>query len=356
MRAQVNHVLVASALAALASAASIARAAEPAPGVSSDQWMPSLAITSGVTVQDHKASQQSYLVDGQSTPPGAVSTLRPFRDGKDQAVSPYVGGSLELMTPAVLPRLRLFAAFDVLPTFATERSIAHEGEPSRVRGPQLGSNGAPSVIAVEEDIHHWNTDPCPTQFCPRISNYAFSGNEANGQGMKTETQVEKLVFGARVGAAYSFQWRGRQMWLKPWVGWLEYKVAAKGFMVDATCSEVCTNIYDSSATTTPPNVQIEGHLRESILSGHDSGVFDGIGPGVELQMETGRLGPVGTALFVGFGAYYVPGDRDINFRATADYNDFFGQDSHVAIWNARVAPWIYRGGLGIRFQWLGSED
>jgi hypothetical protein len=354
MRVRVNHVLVLSALAALASAASIARAAESAPGVSPDRWMPSLAIMGGATMQDQKGSQDSFLTDGDSSPPGASSELRPHAEDNDRAVSPFVGGSLELMTPAVFPRFRFFAAFDVLPTFATERSIASEKEPSRVRGPQLGSNGAPSVIAVEEDIHHWNTDPCATEFCPRTGIYAYGENEANGQGMRTKAQVENLVFGARVGAAYSFQWRGRQMWLKPWIGWLQYKVAVKGYLVDATCTTNCTNIYDIS--TTPPTVQTEGHLRESILSGHDSGVFDGIGPGVDLEMETGRLGPIGTALFVGLGAYYIPGDRDVTFTATHNYDDFFGHDSNFAVWDTRVSPWIYRGSVGIRFQWLGGED
>jgi hypothetical protein len=62
-----------------------------------DRWVPSLAITGGVTVQQQDGSSDSFLVD-----PNSVSTpIRGFIDGSDTAVSPFVGGSLEVMSPAL---------------------------------------------------------------------------------------------------------------------------------------------------------------------------------------------------------------------------------------------------------------
>jgi hypothetical protein len=362
MRFRVNDVVIASTLAAIACAASIARAAEPGPAVGMHQWVPSLAVTSGVTFQRQSGNQSSQLFDGESANPSVPTPLRPATGGDDQAVSPFVGGALELMTPtlSILPRVRLFATAEILPTFATERLVAQEGQPSRIRGPQPNS-----VLWNQEDNRHFTTDPCPTAppqrgYCPRSPNDAFGAPEANGQGMQTSAQVDRLVFGAKIGFAYEFDWRGRRMRIKPWLGWLEYKLTVKGYFVNPTCgpgpagATLCTTVYNLS--TTPPTVSSVGHIRESILSGQDSGVFDGIGPGIDLEMDTGRIGPIGTALFLGAGGYYIPGGREISFTAARAYSDFFGNDVNTATWRTRVAPWIYRGGVGIRFQWLGSGD
>src|SRR5262249_8135746 len=119
MRVRVNDVLVLFALAALVGAASRARADEAEGALGQPQWVPSLAVTSGVTMEWQSGSQESFLYKGSS---GAVSELRPAKTGNDLAVSPYIGGALELMTPAlpIFPRLRLFATGEVLPTFAPE--------------------------------------------------------------------------------------------------------------------------------------------------------------------------------------------------------------------------------------------
>jgi hypothetical protein len=100
----------------------------------------------------------------------------------------------------------------------------------------------------------------------------------------------------------------------------------------------------------------DGFLRESILWGTESGEFDGVGPGVELEMDTGRFGPLGVSLFLGVHAYYIPGDRDIFFGEQRSFDDPLGQTTHQAASRVSVAPWMYRAGLGIRFAWLGGGD
>ena len=80
------------------------------------------------------------------------------------------------------------------------------------------------------------------------------------------------------------------------------------------------------------------------------------GPGLELEMETDRFGPVGTTLFLDFFAYKVLGDRTVVLADTATYTDALGgPDEYAARWSATVDPWIFRAGLGMRFQWLGSD-
>jgi len=355
MRAGVNHGLASIAFAAVAITATAA-ASDPQLQESLGQWVPSLAITSGVTLQQHTGNQISRRFDGGTN---TTSVLRPDQNGEDRAVSPFVGGAFELMTPALrLPGSpRFFAAGEVLPTFATERLIVNQGQPSRISGPE-----ANSVLAVEETDRFYliktTTGQPDTVTGPRPPRREFFADEARGQGSRMVAQVEKLAFGAKAGVAFAFSAFGRQMRVKPSVGWIEYKVATKGYLVHPTCLPRCTNTYDGPGDTTPN----PGFLRESILRARDSGTFDGVGPGLDLEMDTGRFGPIGTALFIGIHSYYIPGDRDIDFGASRTYNDFIAQQSPAGPetesvnWHFRVNPWIHRGAVGVRFQWLGSGE
>jgi hypothetical protein len=350
MRVRVNHVVVACALAALASPAPPARAAEGA-ALGDVQWVPSLAVTSGVLVGDQAGSQSSIMFDGETS---TTSPLRQPKSGNDRVVSPFVGGAVEIMTPAFFPRVRFFVTGEVLPEFGPERQLAQDGQASRIRGPDVGA-----VLAKEEDDTQF-TDGAPgTAAGPRPPGLAFGENEANGQGMRTVAQLDQLTFGAQAGVAFSFEVRGRELRIKPSIGWIHYKVNVKGYLVDPTCgqgprsSTICTDTYNPN---THEKVFDAPDFRETILRGKDSGTFDGVGPGVDVELQTGRLGPFGTSIFVGLHGYYQPGDRSIAFKTRKGYNDAFGNDVDTATWQTRVTPWIYRGAVGVRFQWLGSGD
>jgi hypothetical protein len=349
MRAGVNVVLAGSFV--LLFGLPLAAAAEGEAPSGSGQWVPSFAITTGVHFDDQNGAQASFLLDGESADPTAPQPLRSYRSRTDRVVVPFVGANFELMTPSVriwaFPRL--FASAEVLPTFGSERVLGLDGDPTRIRGPEVDT-----VIAAEEDASHYQTKGIgATQ--PRPG--AFDATIANGQGMKTIAQVDELSWGAKAGVAFAFQSRGRQLRLKPSVGWYHFKVNAKSRLVHPTCfpTTACTDVYQ-------PNVNggfdlvTDGFLRESIISARDSGVFDGIGPGLDLEMDVARVGPIGAALYAGVHAYYIPGDRDIFFGSVQGYSDALGNDTHVTISRIALNPWIYRGSLGLRFLWLGDSD
>jgi hypothetical protein len=341
MSLRVNDVVAALALSALVNATPTARADEV--GFGQHQWVPSLAVTSGAVLQNQSAFQNSFLYDGEAADPTQPIPLRKPDSGDDRAVAPFVGGAVELMTPSLLPRLRFFASLEVLPIFAPERHLTDEGQPGLITGPEVGA-----VPALEEDNEHFTIPR--TQ--PRVN--PFGAIDAKGQGARASAQIDQLSYGAKIGLAWSFEYRGRQMRLKPSVGWFHYRLGVKGFLVHPECfpTNRCTNIY-----TTTGNLVAPGFLRVPFtLKGRDAGIFDGVGPNVDLEMDTGRYGPLVTSLFVGFGGYYIPGDRDIHFSARKKFDDALGQDTRVAQWNVRVSPWIYRAGVGIRFQWLGEGD
>lgn len=356
MRAAVNLVLAWSALAALHSAPSIASAGEREAPLGDRRWVPSFAITSGVTLQGWEGMQGGYRFPG--TDPTTPVPIREAGFGNDRAVTPYVGGNVELLTPAIpMPlRPRAFVSGEVLPMFGPERVLVVDGDPKRLRGPEINT-----VLVGEEDINHFTTG-FPGESGPRDT--AFSEEDTVGQGMRTVAQMDSLAYGAKVGVAFGFEYRGRQLRIKPSAGWIHYKVNATGTMVDPTCipRNRCTNLYraNNNGTEDPSDDFFElsqaGFIRESIITGSESGVFDGVGPGIDFEMDTVRYGPIGAALFAGIHAYYLPGDRDIFLGNVRSFNDQLGSDTEVAAWRVRVAPWIYRAGIGIRFQWLGDAE
>ena len=299
---------------------------ESAKQAGEDRWVPSLAITSGVTIQKQEGFMNSVLFEDGS--PTSIP-LRGFVKGNDTAVSPFVGGALELMAPALpIPtRPRLFVSGEILPTFASDRDVALEGDPGCVRGSE------PDVPCARDEDGS------------RVR--GFGEDAVNGVGSSTSAQIDTLVFGASLGVAFPLQFGKRQLRIKPSIGWINYEVEAEGFVVDAACDPVtrCTDVGP-----TP------GFLRETILSGSDSQRFNGIGPGLDVELDTGRYGPLGVSLFMGGRAYAIVDDRTISFGATQTYDDQLGMDVAEAQFEVEVDSWIYRAHVGIRFHWLGDEE
>lgn len=82
----------------------------------------------------------------------------------------------------------------------------------------------------------------------------------------------------------------------------------------------------------------------------------GIGPSLDIEMDTGRLGPLSTSLFLGARFYRIVGGRKVKFDSEVEtFDDVLGQDSAVGHFNFEVDEWMYRIGVGLRFQWLGSK-
>ncbi len=305
----------------------------PARQAGEDRWVASLAITSGVTIQQQEGSAESSLYREMTD---SLVPLRLPAEGDDLGVSPFVGGALELMAPALpIPtRPRPFASAEILSSFAADRDLALDGDPGCVRGPE------PSApCARDEDGSR------------RV---AFGEDAANGQGTKTTGQVETVAFGANLGVAFPLELRGRQLRIKPSVGWINYGVESKGLVVDAEC-DPATRCTDTRAQP--------GFLRETVLTTSGSKRFNGIGPGLDVEMDTGRYGPLGVSLFMGGRAYAVVGDRKLRLDTSEMFTDSIsdpGSDPPVLTdtasgrFEVEVDPWVFRAHVGIRFHWLGD--
>ena len=295
-----------------------------------DRWVPSLAITAGVTIQRQSGEVNSVIVEDMLPPP---VSLRGFHEDDDLAVSPFVGFDLQVMSPAlpVPTRPRIFFGAEILPTFAVSRDLAFEGDPGCVRGPEVDA-----PCARDEDGSRRRP---------------FGEDSLNGEGSRTRARVQKLTYGASLGAAFPFEIADRPIRFKPIVAFMSYRINASGLVVNGACdpTDTCTDWTFSGFV-------IPGFLRESTLTATRDRRFYAVGPGFDVEMDTGRFGPIGSALFIGMRAYAVMGDRTIKFGTEETYDDQIGNDLEAAEFTVRVDPWIYRASLGIRFQWLGDQN
>lgn len=314
-------------VAALAQTSGDAARAEGTGGSGTERandWVPSFAVISGVTVQDWNATVKGTRIPSSGPSAGVPEDLRPPQRGDGRDVTPYVGGNLELMTPALpLPTSpRLFVGGDVAAEFGTERRVAHEGDPSAIRSPVPPASQGSAT---------------------------FSEGSALGQGSKTTGEVDTLVYGAHVGVAFPAEVRGHRLRIKPSFGWMRYEVDVSGLIVDAECFDV----LQANGGCEP---FLGGFLREQRFAASGSETLDGIGPGLDVEMDTGRVGPLGTSIFVGARLYRLLGNTTVDLQPLPQsYDDPLGQGTSSARFTLDVDRWMYRVGLGFRLQWRGWE-
>ena len=313
-------------------------AQEPPLGRSIDgRWIPSLAITSGVIWGRQHATVSSDCRAPGSDPPAATSCnpgnsaygsqLRPGARDEELAVTPHMGGNLALMTPVLarLGRPRLFAGVELPYQFGIDRNVAQKDRPLGIAEPDNPNNDNSQEFLDEGALI--------------------------GVGSRTRSEIKGLALGANAGAAMSFEAFGRQFRVKPWAGWLRLQVGVRGRIEHGICFNYC------DVDGVPFGESFDRYTRIITLKAHDSMWLDGIGPGLDVEMETGRVGPCTVSLFASGGGYYLLGDRSLAFEAQQTIgNDRLGAPvNYHADFSFRMQPWLYRAGLGLRLSWVGYD-
>lgn len=277
-----------------------------------ERWVPSIAFSSGVYAREAQGEVRS---SGFTDRLGDPDQLRPPDEGHDLVMGAWVNGSVELMTPglAALPgRPRLFVHGGGGGIFGIERDLAKEGSPEEF---------ASGVATL------------PSQNQPEIG--------ISGQGSTTTVEVQPFDIAAGAGIAFSMDVLGRRVRLKPSVEYFRETVEVSGLVQRAI------------RTTVPSNVAPTEFLLVS-LSAEEEKVHQGLGGGLELEVDAARAGPFLLSLFAGGQVYRVLGDRDLTLTdALQIQDDPVLQDQTIdATWEYESNPWIYRGGVGLRFRWL----
>lgn len=295
-----------------------------------DRWIPSLAFEGGVSFQKFDADVSSQICRGCTIPGPGTEPLQPGGPGDDRDATAFVGIQLELMSPELrLPGSpRFFVSGEIAPTFGNERDVVSQGNP--------GPIGSPA-----------NSPSTP-----------FAALVATGQGSQVTMKRDELSFGASAGLAFPLEFLGREFEIRPSINWIRFDVELDGFVSDAECAIVPvagTNILTTQCNS-PPLAANPGFLRQTVFRSSTDETFDGIGPGLQIEMKAGRVGPLGTTVFAGARFYRILGEKDVEIQTGPNtVTDQLGTDQTAARFGFEVDEWLYRFGVGIRLQWLGDD-
>jgi hypothetical protein len=315
----------------------------------STRWVPSIGVVAGIWIQDVDASvrssdvsytqlQRTRVFDPSIPPFGAfveqqtfvdfTNPVRPSVDDDDRLVTPSMSGTLELMTPGIqaLPgRPRFFVHGDAGALFGVEHHVARERAPEKL--PPLTTDDPPFLRQPEN----------------------FIEEAVAGIGSETTAEVQPLLVTAGGGVAFTLDLWGRRFRIKPSVEYMREEIDFTGSVIRAV-------LIDTGISGFPPLITRQDAIFIPVqLRGSTSEVFQGVGPGLELEMDTRRVGPFVISLFASASAYKILGDTEVAFseQQTLVYPQLEGGSEDVsADWDFEKDPWSYRGNIGIRFRLL----
>ncbi len=281
-----------------------------------ERWVPAFSFYSGVLLQNAEGAISSTPLTGPHVPSSlelscldgtTTDRIRCPASGDDLMVTPFVAGSLELMTPgltSVPGRPRLFVHGDAAASFAFTRDLAKEAVPGEFEAIE-------SVSPAKE-------------------------SSVRGQGSELSAEVKPLLLSAGLGVAFTVDLWERRFRIKPSVEYLREEIEVTGVMHRAV------QIRELPAPL--PENYPDG-FREIQLSGSDKRSFHGIGPGFELEADTMRAGPFMLTAYLAGQAYAFLGDLEMEFSEATEFDE-------TATWSFEKNRWGFRAGVGLRFRWV----
>lgn len=255
--------------------------------------------------------------------------IQPDDSGSDTAIAPLVGGSLELMTPSPFDGFlhpRLFVHADYAAAFAFERNLAGGGSPGRFEPPAFfpATNNDVEELAIQ------------------------------GQGTRTRWQLNRDIWSAGGGLALTMTWFQRTVRIKPSFEWIHFEQDFIGVVHRAVKLRTPSQPQIVQNPGTPDwRAQVIlndlSGFRQIALTRVETHDFDGIGPGLEIEVDTVRLGPFKTSVFALGRAYHLLGELDQTFSVSNEFGE-------TATWTFEPDPWMWRAGVGFRLRWVPESD
>ncbi|MAG33344.1 MAG: hypothetical protein CL908_20910 [Deltaproteobacteria bacterium] len=252
-------------------------------------WIPSFAVNTGLRALEYDEA--------------SVTSARGTFDSEGVRVFGYLGANVQLMTPVLIDRYgkpRLFVRVGAATSFDQEERVLNEFAPGQI------------VIVDPEG--------------------AIQGIQGQGSGTGVKTEPPTVTAG--IGLDFAFEVFERRIHVKPSLDWIWEEERVK------TVLGIAEDL-GGNPTLCP--------CRTAFAHGTNTEPFHGLGPGIELELESGRLGPFMTGIYLHGQAYHVF-DRKVSVRADAVWDDLSGTVSVQSGYERR--PWDYRVGVGMRFHWL----
>ena len=289
------------------------QAAEEAERDEKSRWVPAFGLSSGAYVQRFQGSLSASPLncgtkaDPTCAPdpfalnaspdlfdlqPGAPSTDR------ERVFTPFIAVNLELTTPSLIDDFgapSLFAHVDFAYTFGFTKNIA--------------VLGAPGPLAP----------PPPLETDPRLW---------KGQGDSMTFKASDFQFSGGVGITFHLDVLDRRVRVKPSLEYMRQSMTLTGFL---------QRVIDTQQGVVTDYRFIQ-------LGDSTEVVFHSIGPGLELEVDAARKGPLVLALYGGAQAYAILGSNRIDLSDSNDFGEF-------AEWKSIANRWFFRGSVGLRFRW-----
>jgi hypothetical protein len=236
--------------------------------------------------------------------PGSNLVLQPNQQGDDTNVVPMVGASIELMTPALLEnwlRPRLFAHVDLSATFGFERNLAGSEKPGEMVIP-----------------------PLPAQF--------QNTNErvVTGQGTRAKQQTKRWMLSGGAGFAFTTEVFRRTVRIKPSFEFVREEIDLIGA------------VHRAVALRSPASLSIDDYRLVRLATDSTETLY-GLGPGLELEVDTVATGPVMLSVYASGRGYRFIGHLHTTLVAS-------NESGETATFRFENEPWAWRGGIGLRFR------
>lgn len=312
----------------------IANAAEPLD--ESERWVPSFGLYFDISRQKVEGSLTSGNVLGPPLTTGGCfnpvtntssgnqcetarrnpQKIHNDSQGNDTAITPLVGGSLELMTPRLIDgflRPRLFARGDVAAAFGFERNVTGSENPDVFSLPPNDGPGPGSSPGAEQT-------------------FPLEELSIRGQGTRARYQIRRIVLSGGAGFAFSLDVFERRLRIKPSLEYLRQEIDLIGV------------VHRAVQLVDPSGVNLAS-FRQLQLTKTKKQVQEGWGAGLELEADTARLGPFQTSVYAMGRVVRLIGDLDETLSATNEFGE-------TASWTFKPERLVYRAGVGFRLRWL----
>ena len=146
-------------------------------------------------------------------------------------------------------------------------------------------------------------------------------------------QASDFQFSGGIGLAFHFDVADRRVRIKPSLEYMRQSAKLRGFLQRV----IKTN------QTGPSDPDPDWRFVE--LKDTKTVVFHSIGPGLEVEMDAARKGPLVLSLYGGAQAYAILGSNRVEL---SDVNEL----GEWATWDYLANRWFFRGSVGLRFRWL----
>jgi hypothetical protein len=272
-----------------------------------DRWVPAVSIFSGVLITGLNAAVVSDTLSGSDP----AEPLRPPAAGSINMLNPFVGVAVELSTPGLdigWGRPRAFIHGDVIGQFGFGQDVAREGAPDVMEDPMKS-------VWPEEGIF--------------------------GQGSTTGAKLNSPVLAAGAGVAFSFEWLDRRFRIKPSIEFVRERFRIEGSVHRAKRLTVGSPPIPGN----PPVPGVPSTFQFIEIDASTNATYYSLGPGLELEADVARAGPLLLSLGIKGRYYQTLGDRSVTLRGS----DVTGKET--ATFYFEKQPWSAQASLEFRFRW-----